>query len=183
MKILGHRIELEDIEENVMKISEIQNAMVTVYGEDIKRLVCFYLAPKMVSEELLRNAIKRYLPDYMVPSKWILVPEFVFTASNKADRNAMVKKYLGNCPVNKDKQKISTTTNEIFQVVKESMELGQAKIQLEDNLDAYDIDSLKYIQMLVAIEEHYDIEFDEKMLGMHYFKNFKELVEYIAEEI
>lgn len=183
VKILGHRIELEDIEENVMKISEIQNAMVTVYGEDIKRLVCFYLAPKMVSEELLRNAIKRYLPDYMVPSKWILVPEFVFTASNKADRNAMVKKYLGNCPVNKDKQKISLTTNEIFQVVKESMELGQAKIQLEDNLDAYDIDSLKYIQMLVAIEEHYDIEFDEKMLGMHYFKNFKELVEYIAEEI
>lgn len=183
VKILGHRIEIEDIEENVMKISEIQNAMVAVYGDDIKRLVCFYLANQLVPEELLRSSAKRYLPEYMVPGKWLLVPEFVYTASHKADRNAMIQRYLGDCAINNHMQKISMTTHEIFRIVKESLELEQATIQLEDAIAMHDIDSLNYIQMIVALEEHFNIEFDDEMLSINYFQTFKELVDYIVDVI
>ena len=183
VKILGHRIEIDDIEENVMKIPKIQNAMVAVYGDDIKRLVCFYLAEDSVSEEILRQEAKKYLPEYMVPTKWILVSEFIFTASNKADRNAMVKKYLAPCTINSNNVEVSMTTNEIFQIVKESLELEQAEIQIKDSVEQHAIDSLKYIQMIVALEEHFDIEFDDEMLGIQYFRDFEELVDYIATVI
>lgn len=183
VKILGHRIEIDDIEENVMKIPKIQNAMVAVDGDDIKRLVCFYLAENFVSEEILRREVKKYLPEYMVPTKWIWVSEFIFTASNKADRNAMIKKYLEPCTIDNNNTEISMTAKEILGIVKESLELGQAELQLKDSVEEHAIDSLKYIQMIVAIEEHFGIEFDDEMLGIQYFQNFGELVDYIAAVI
>ena len=183
VKILGHRIEIDDIEENVIKISGIQNAMVAVYGDDIKRLVCFYVSEDSLNEGILREKAKKYLPEYMVPSKWIWVSELLFTASNKADRNAMIKRYLKACNLSNNSAVRTEVEDEIFRVVKESLGLEKEEIQLADSIEEYVLDSLGYIQLVVAIEDYYNIEFADEMLSIQYFQNFEELVDYVAAAI
>jgi amino acid adenylation domain-containing protein/thioester reductase-like protein len=92
VKIRGFRIELGEIEAVMNQHSAIKEALVTTYeyiGD--KRLIAYFTANKqnIPSTEELRSFIIKKLPNYMVPSTFILLDTLPLTANGKIDYNKL----------------------------------------------------------------------------------------------
>ncbi|KAG9543689.1 hypothetical protein KCV01_g25030, partial [Aureobasidium melanogenum] len=95
VKIRGFRIELGEIEARLREEDGIRE--VAVVARDVavgeKRLVA-YLVPSVLvdSEDLvssLRTRLARNLPDYMLPSAFVMLDALPLTANGKLDRRAL----------------------------------------------------------------------------------------------
>jgi amino acid adenylation domain-containing protein len=97
IKLRGYRIEVGEIETALERQADVAQAVVAArdfkqaghMGD--KRLVA-YVVPKGaadVSIARLRAALAAALPDYMVPSHFVLLDSLPFTANGKIDRNAL----------------------------------------------------------------------------------------------
>ncbi|HHL31113.1 MAG TPA: non-ribosomal peptide synthetase, partial [Oceanospirillales bacterium] len=97
IKIRGFRIELGEIEAQLHDCKHIQSALVVVYeGEDKeKRLIAYVTvnATKVTDESALTATLKsdlqKHLPDYMIPSAFVLIDKFPVTANGKIDKKAL----------------------------------------------------------------------------------------------
>ena len=93
VKIRGFRIEPAEIEAALADVPEIQAAAV-VLREDVpgdKRLVAYLVAHPGVEPSVgdLRSRLRARLPDYMVPSFFVVLPELPLNANGKVDRKRL----------------------------------------------------------------------------------------------
>lgn len=99
VKVRGFRIELGEIEATLLDHPGVREAAVLVRedrpGE--KQLVA-YLSEKQTDEPLtvgdLRNFLKSMLPDYMVPSVFIILPALPLTPNAKVDRKSLAARQI-----------------------------------------------------------------------------------------
>ncbi|GCF07285.1 hypothetical protein KDI_08490 [Dictyobacter arantiisoli] len=93
VKIRGFRIELGEIEDRLLKLAGIRACTVQVSSDaqGDKRLVGYIVQEEEGTWETgsLRQQLRTDLPDYMVPSLFISLPELPLTANGKLDRNAL----------------------------------------------------------------------------------------------
>lgn len=91
VKIRGFRIELEEIEMTLKQHPLVFQAIVLTQ-EHIpgnKRLVAYVVLTGACSSDELRSFLKERLPDYMVPSIFVMLDSFPLTKSGKIDRLAL----------------------------------------------------------------------------------------------
>jgi len=93
VKMRGFRIELGEIEEVLRQHPEVRAAVV-VMREDIpgdRRLVAYIVATQSQTLAIanLRNYLKEMLPQYMLPSAFILLDALPLTPNGKIDRCAL----------------------------------------------------------------------------------------------
>lgn len=98
VKLHGYRIEMGDIESNLMKIPGIKNAVVVyVEKENSEDFLAAFITPKPENESTLKasvaikKALAAYLPAYMIPKKFVFVDEIPMTNNGKADRVKLKK--------------------------------------------------------------------------------------------
>jgi amino acid adenylation domain-containing protein len=95
VKLRGFRIELGEIEALLDSHPTISRsaAIVREDTEGEKRLVAYFVvqAGKEASIGELHQFLKEKLPDYMVPSAFVILPEFPLTPNRKIDRKALPK--------------------------------------------------------------------------------------------
>ena len=88
VKVRGFRIELGEIESVLGQHPGVREAVVVVRE---KRLIAYVVAreerPPATSE--LRDYLKRTVPEYMVPSSFVVLDALPLTATGKVDRNAL----------------------------------------------------------------------------------------------
>jgi pristinamycin I synthase 3 and 4 len=101
VKIRGFRIELGEIENAIAKLPQVRQALVVVHEDRVhedspgdKRLVAYLLlqpsAPSIeIDPRALRASLKPYLPEYMIPSAFVVLPAFPLTGNGKVDRRAL----------------------------------------------------------------------------------------------
>jgi amino acid adenylation domain-containing protein len=87
IKIRGHRIEPGEIETALQRHGEVQDAVVIVHDE----LLVAYVVAKgaTVSVSDLRNFVKKKVPEYMVPSAFVLLDVLPLTLNGKVDRRLL----------------------------------------------------------------------------------------------
>jgi natural product biosynthesis luciferase-like monooxygenase protein len=93
VKIRGYRVETEEIEAVLCAHAGVREAVVLA-REDTpgdKRLVAYAVAQPAapVTSGDLRRYLKERLPDYMVPSAFVMMPSFPQTSNAKVDRKAL----------------------------------------------------------------------------------------------
>ncbi len=92
VKIKGYRIDLGEIDANLLQCKEVKQAVVLVLDDrpSGKYLVA-YVVPRNGSFDLhaLQQTIARRLPAFMVPAQWTVLQHMPLTANGKINRKAL----------------------------------------------------------------------------------------------
>lgn len=93
VKLHGYRIELEDIEANILKVEAVQQVVVVPRKSDgkIKSLAAFVIYGQREKSDFetsrkIKEKLKEFLPDYMIPKKFFYLDKIPMTINGKADR-------------------------------------------------------------------------------------------------
>jgi acyl-coenzyme A synthetase/AMP-(fatty) acid ligase len=93
VKVLGHRVELGEIEAVVRKISALDG--VIAVGWPVTSSGCggieVFLEGEVKNKDVLRNAVASALPEYMVPRRFHCMDRLPRNVNDKFDRKAMLK--------------------------------------------------------------------------------------------
>ena len=90
VKIMGHRIELEEIEKQINNIKNINEALVTSnkHSELNNHLIAHLYLKRKISDKKILKILKSKLPKYMIPNKLIFYKQPLKKNRNyKIDRN------------------------------------------------------------------------------------------------
>ena len=89
-KIRGYRIELQEIENLLNDHPRVEQSAVAVHGSaDTDARLVAYVVPPGTDLAELREHLKRYVPDYMVPAEFISLERMPLTPNGKIDRKAL----------------------------------------------------------------------------------------------
>ncbi len=91
VKVRGYRIELGEIEARLVEHDSVGQAVVVARDEGADRQLVAYIVGDGVAAEpsLLRAHLKHSLPDYMMPSAFVLLDALPLTPNGKVDRRAL----------------------------------------------------------------------------------------------
>lgn len=93
VKYKGYRIELGDIENNLLKIKGIKEAVViskNIENTNIVKLIkAFVVVDKNINESIIKEKLKLLLPDYMIPKKIIILDKIPVNNNGKYDRKKL----------------------------------------------------------------------------------------------
>lgn len=99
IKLNGYRIELEDIENNFRKVENIRNAAVIpiIKDDKIQYIAAAVLLNFKTDEKEfkivlnIKNDLKKFIPDYMIPRKIVIRESLPMTANGKVNRKTLME--------------------------------------------------------------------------------------------
>lgn len=165
VNIKGYRIELEEIESQLMSFDGVQEAVVIDREDETgNKYLCAYITG--VNEfdfDNIRNHLARFLPSYMIPSYIIKVESIPVTPNGKVDRRALPKPSM----VLNDKEYVAPR-NEIEKCLVSIWEqiLGVKNIGINHNFFTLGGDSIKAIQVVSQLQQH-KLKLEIKDLFLH----------------
>jgi amino acid adenylation domain-containing protein len=91
VKVRGHRVELGEIEAALLDLSAIEQAAVIAKDDAAggRSLVACIVTSATVDPAELRTLLSERLPQYMIPSLYMALPDLPLTGSGKVDRRAL----------------------------------------------------------------------------------------------
>ncbi len=91
IKLHGYRIELGEVEMAMASLN-IKD-VICIYDKDKEEIVAIYSGDEF-SKGKFRKALRRLIPTYMIPSKFIRLDNLPKTSNTKIDRNKLKEDYL-----------------------------------------------------------------------------------------
>ena len=170
IKIRGFRVEPSEIESYLMNYPDIKAAIVNVYQLNQKEnsLIAYYI-PKNSTMKLqpktLRQYLKNYLPDYMIPSVFIEMELFPLNANDKLDRAAL--------PMPQFKVKENTNYTKVRNSLRGKLmaiwseELGINPIGIEDDFFELGGHSLSAARIISKINKEFCLELSLQDIYTH----------------
>ena len=151
IKLRGFRIELEEIERAIVESGLVEMAVVALKLDQTRdaRLVAYLKAPAeaaAVDTEQLRELLLQRLPEYMVPSYFMVMEDFPLTANLKIDRKSLPNPAWSNVGRRKDYVAPKTASEKLLAGVWSEV-LGIEHIGVNDSLLELGADSLKMFQI------------------------------------
>ena len=90
VEIRGFRIEVGEIEEQLLKIDSVQETIVIAReGKSGQELCASLVASLPLTLGELRSALAQKLPNYMIPAHFVQLPQMPLTPNDKIDRKAL----------------------------------------------------------------------------------------------
>lgn len=165
VKLRGYRIELGEIETQLRKIRGIREAVVVVQeeGQGNSLLVAYLVAHEgySLSLELIMEHLKKYLPDYMIPSAFIKIDRVPSTTNGKTDRKSLPKP----CAENLIRAEKATFSGSLTPVESKLIDLFQEVLKITsvgvgDNFFALGGHSLLAVQLVSRIRDLFGVQID-----------------------
>ncbi|MBT3778401.1 MAG: amino acid adenylation domain-containing protein, partial [Rhodospirillaceae bacterium] len=155
VKIRGFRIELGEIEASLMALDGVSQAAVVlceVAGE--QRLVAYVVGGDVPPASDLRAALGAVLPDYMVPSAFMVLEALPLTTSGKLDRRALPRPEITGVS-----EYVAPSTAEEILLCRLYGELtGADQVSVDDNFFALGGHSLLAMRLVVRLREELGVE-------------------------
>ena len=164
VKIRGFRVELGEVETALSQHPQILEAVVIVQNqENIQRLIAYYVSNEEIINADLRTFLSDKLPEYLIPSIFIPIPELPLTVNGKVNRSA-----LPNPEITTSENDFVNPTNEIetslAEIWKDVLQLE--KVGINDNFFELGGDSILAIQ-IISRANQIGIQITPKQLFQH----------------
>ena len=91
VKINGHRIEVAEIENEILKIKGIENSVVVkkTLPDNHEFLCAYFTSNSEIEINEIRNSLQKKLPKYMVPQYIVKLDKLPYTPNGKIDRKKL----------------------------------------------------------------------------------------------
>jgi len=161
IKIRGFRIETEEIEYNISKLDNINEAIVVVHTDDLdnQRLIAYVQLKndtlKIDQEDysaIWTDALRGKLPDYMLPHLYVIIKELPLTPNGKIDRKALPKPIIAAHASIRDVIAPVTETEKMLAQLWAKY-LGVKNISITDNFFDLGGHSMVAVQVMVEVEK------------------------------
>ncbi len=165
VKVRGYRIELVEIESLLHTCEDISQAVVVALpGPMGENYLAAYFTPLLSSysiptEELqaniaanARKTLAKALPEYMIPTSWMLMDTFPLTPNSKIDRNSLPSPELILETVVTEEDLIMNPTESLITEIWEKT-LNRRKISANDNFFELGGHSLLAVKVMVELEQ------------------------------
>ncbi|ASZ13464.1 non-ribosomal peptide synthetase [Chitinophaga pendula] len=158
VKIRGFRIELGEIESKLLLHPAVKDTLVIDRDDhsSTKYLCAYIVTPAAVAREELRKHLSAFLPDYMIPSFFILLPAFPLTGNGKIDRKRLplpedtqLSTAVYEAPVTGTEQRLATLWKQL---------LSTQEAGLNDHFFELGGHSLKAAQLAALIHKEFQVE-------------------------
>jgi amino acid adenylation domain-containing protein len=159
VKIRGFRIELGEIESLLADYPGVRQAVVIV-REDVpgdRKLVAYLVAGEEVTAGLLRDYLGERLPDYMVPSAFVMLEAMPLTPNRKIDRRALPAPSPSRGLNEANYVAPRDPIEEVLAVIWSEM-LGLARVGVEDNFFSLGGHSLLATQIVSRTRETFHVD-------------------------
>ena len=176
VKINGFRIELEEIESVILKYDGINDVCVSVKKtERSESLVAFVVKYGVVDLDKLKEFMRRYLPEYMIPSQIVIIREMKYTPNGKKDRKSLIEGMEDLFDTQNNREMKCDNRLENYIVNKLEFYL-QGKFNMADTFENIGIDSLEYVSLITEIEDEFECEIPDDMLEITLFISVQEMI-------
>jgi len=168
VKIRGFRIETGEIEAALIANESVREAVVIV-REDVlgeKRLIAYVAGEPDTTVKELRSYLRERIPDYMVPSYFVMLDHLPLNANGKVDRPALPKPQPGEAVSSEAYVAPRTPTEQMIADIWARV-LGMERVGINDNFFDLGGHSLLATQLISRIRE----EFALQMPLVHLFEN------------
>jgi amino acid adenylation domain-containing protein/thioester reductase-like protein len=156
VKIRGFRIELGEIEAQLLKHEGVKEAVVLAREDQPgdKRLVAYLVEEQLGTLQVdeLKAQLKHNLPDYMVPSAFVVLDEMPLSANGKLDRKKLPTpewNWLSVREYEAPQGEVETVLAEVWQQL-----LGIERVSRHDHFFELGGHSLLVITMVQRLREH-----------------------------
>ncbi|CDZ77169.1 Linear gramicidin synthase subunit D [Legionella massiliensis] len=155
IKIRGYRIEPAEIEDSLRQHPALESVMVDAVDDHRKekRLVAYYILhnKKMpIADGDLRQYLKQYLPDYMIPAFFIVMESFPLNANDKLNRKEFpVPDFIQNVDYERPENSSENTIARVW-----SNEFGYEVIGINENffeLGGHSLSAARIISTLTQV--------------------------------
>lgn len=153
VKVRGYRIELEEIENAIIKYTCIKETAVIVKEDNqgYSSIYAYFATNMDILIQDLRKFLRNVLPDYMIPSYFIRVDSLPYTSNGKLNRKELlnfnetvITKNFFEPPKCKEEEQLLNIWKEVLKV----SELG-----INDDFFDFGGNSLLLIKLIVKLEE------------------------------
>lgn len=179
VKIRGHRVELEEIENIINSyIKGLSSSVVMLEKNNNKYLIAFVSYSEKLDINKVYSYIREFVPEYMVPNRVFQVEELPQNKNGKIDKKELIKigYELLDCNY-KDENSVIDIINSI------TMNSIDMDFCIKNSFKELNIDSLTAVNLIVSIEEKFGIRLPDKFLNLSNFNSIMEFVEYVNNGI
>lgn len=145
VKINGHRIELQEINNIVQSYNSINKSISIV---DKKHIICYFTADKSINISLLKDFLKKSLPYYMVPFKLVQLSAFLMTPNGKINTKELLN-MLDYEKSNSIKLPTNNTEHTIYKLFSDLLNINSFSVT--DNFFELGGDSLSAIKLSLEL--------------------------------
>ncbi|MGZ5210559.1 MAG: phosphopantetheine-binding protein, partial [Kaistella sp.] len=170
----------EEIDENEVKRILGEIGYSSTNGNTDKNLVAYYIADAEISTADLRNHLKNYLPDYMIPTYFKWMESFPLTNNGKVDRKALQNLAVISKEENPDYVAPETEFEKILSEIWSEV-LQIEKIGVHDNFIELGGNSLAAIRIRSRVNNVFDLDLPVNTVFVN--PNISQLAEHIEKSI
>ena len=163
VKIRGHRVELGEIENELIKNSSIKDVAVIAKQEvsGTYNICAYIVSEEDIDLEKVKDELGNVLPKYMLPTFYIKLDKMPLTKNGKIDKKALPEpdiNIINNTKYEGPRNDIESKIVELWQEV-----LGIDKVSISDNFFEIGGNSLKVMHVINSINKMFNsnISIDE----------------------
>ncbi|MEB7367612.1 non-ribosomal peptide synthetase [Staphylococcus borealis] len=177
VQINGIRVELEEIENSIMKnISDIQNCKV-LYKDNA--LICFYTHANMNMKFDLKIQVQKLLPSYMIPQYFLEIEEFPLNINRKIDNKKLLEFFEDYSGYNQIKNEYLTDIElRVKNIISKVFNKDSKSISKNDDFfSTLGADSLQNITCVIYLENEFNLRLEDGFL--YRYSTIKKISNYI----
>ncbi|HEY9874102.1 MAG TPA: amino acid adenylation domain-containing protein, partial [Candidatus Obscuribacterales bacterium] len=160
VKVRGFRIELGEIEAILSQHPEVQQVVVIAREDNPgdKRIVAYIVSNvEALSTTSLRGFLKEKLPEYMIPSAFVLLEALPLTPNGKIDRRALPAPDTSRCDIDSNVVAPRNPTEEVIADIWTQV-LGVQQVGIDDNFFELGGHSLLATQVVSRLRKAFGVE-------------------------